>query len=316
MGKIGKISVIPKDYSEAFPTMEKSLRDKGYSRMPGTVMMKFPYKELNGKYRTGLDENAASILKITDQRDRDFEQKRIREIRKNLEEKTGIDLSSTSDYYNYISKGTHHVEGVKLQDGDNLFDMNDVWQAITFYWLSAHPTIATSIKAWERGEFPSDTQFYVNDEDVENEIQYRKKKTANDAIIKFDSWSLEKRKKVARLLDLPVSEDTKEEVVYNMVDTFLKQGQVGAGVHKGRDPIKVFASYADIKDDLLYVKDLVGQAFSHQVYKEKRGGRVYEGELEVFKSREDMIDFYMDDKNQEDLLELEKKLNFKKLAEV
>lgn len=316
MGKIGKISVIPKDYSGAFPTMEKSLRDRGFSRMPGTVMMKFPYKELNGKYRTGLDENATSIIKITDPKDRDLEQKRIKEIRKSLEEKTGISLSPTSDYYNYTSRSQHHVEGVKLQDGDNIFNMEDPWQAITFYWLSAHPTVATSIKAWEKGDFPSDTQFYVNDEDVENEIQYRKKKTANDAIIRFDSWSLDKRRKVARLMDLPIGEDTKEEVVYNQVDTFLKQAQVPNGVHKGRDPIKVFASYADIKDDLLYVKDLVGQAFSHQIYKEKRGGRVYEGELEIFKSKEDMIDFYIDDKNQEDLIELEKKLHIKKFAEV
>jgi len=316
MAKVGKISVIPKDYSSGFPTMEKSLRDKGYSRMPGTVMMKFPYKELNGKYRTGLDENATSIMKITDLRDRDFEQKRVREVRKSLEEKTGMDLSATSDYYNYASKSQHHVEGVKLQDGDNLFNLDDPWQAITFYWLKSHPTIATSIRAWEKGEYPSDTQFFVNDEDVENEIQYYKKKTANDAIIKFDSWSLDKRKKVARLLDLPIGEDTKEQVVYNMVDTFLKQGTVTSGVHKGRDPIKVFASYADIKDDLLYVKDVANQAFTHQIYKEKRGGRVYEGELELFKSKEDMIDFYMDEKNQEDLLELEKKLHVKKFAEV
>lgn len=316
MAKVGKISVIPKDYSGAFPTMEKSLRDRGFSRMPGTVMMKFPYKELSGKYRTGLDEMSTSIMKITDLRDREFEQKRIREIRTFLEKATGMNLSPTSDYFNYASRDRHHIEGVKLQDGDNLFNLEDPWQAITFYWLSAHPTIATSIKAWEKGEFPSDTQFYINDEDVENEIQYRKKKTANDAIIKFDSWSLEKRRKVARLLDLPISESTKEEVVYNQVDNFLKQEQIPAGMHKGRDPIRVFASYADIKDDLLYVKDLIGQAFSHQVYKEKKGGRIYEGELEIFKDREEMTDFYLDDKNQEDLLELEKKLHVKKFAEV
>lgn len=316
MARVGKISVIPKDYNGAFPTMEKSLREKGYSRMPGTVRMLFPYKELNGKYRTGLDENAAPITKISDLKDRDFEQKRIIETREKLEKVTGVSLSSTSDYYNYTSRGQHHVEGVKLQDGDNLFNLDDPWQEITFHWIKSHPVIAPSLQAWERGEVPSDTQFYVNDDDIENEIKYRKKKTSNDAIIKFDSWSLEKRRKIAKLLDLPVSDDTKEEIVYNLVDTFLKSDQVPNGSHKGRDPIKVFTSYANLKDDVLYVKEKLEDTFRHQIYKERKGGRIFEGELEVFKNKDEMTDFYLDDKNQEDLLELEKKLRMKKFAEV
>ena len=36
----------------------------------------------------------------------------------------------------------------------------------------------------------------------------------------------EKKKKVARLLGLPVTDDTKEEVVYNKVDNMLKQSEV------------------------------------------------------------------------------------------
>jgi len=316
MAKVGKISVIPKDFSSAFPTMEKSLREKGYSRMPGTVRLLFPYRELNGRYRTGLDEHAAAVMKIADPRDRELEQKRIRETRKKLEEATGIDLSPTSEYYNYASKRDPHVEGVKLQDGDNIFNLDDPWQAITYHWLKADPRIASSLQAYEKGLYPSDTQFYVNDEDVESEIEYKKKKTANDAIIRFDSWSLEKRRKVARLMGLPIGEDSKEELVYNMVDTFLKSKQVDSGAWKGSDPIKVFSLFADLKDDVLYVKDLIQQAFNHQIYKEKKGGRVYEGELELFANRDEMIEFYLDDKNQEDLLALEKKLNIKKLAEV
>jgi hypothetical protein len=151
---------------------------------------------------------------------------------------------------------------------------------------------------------------------VEAEIMYQKKKNSNDAIIKFDSWSLPKRRKVARLLDLPVGEETKEEVVYNLVDTFLKAPQVVNGTHKGRDPIKVFTSYANLKDEIIYVKDLVEQVFKHQIYKEKKGGRIYEGELEVFKDKEEMVDFYLSDKNQDDFLELEKKLQTKKFADV
>lgn len=315
--RVGKISVIPKDYDGAFPTMEKSLRQRGMSRAPGTTRMLFPYKELNGKYRTGLDENAKHILKIEDPILRAAEQKRVRETKQRLEDLTGIDLSPTSGYYNGMSsKPGPHVQAAKLIDGDNLFDFSDPWQEITYHWLSVDPRIASSLAAYERGEYAADTHYYVNDEEIESAVQYKKKKTANDAIIKFDSWSLEKRRKVARLLDLPVSENTREEIVYNLVDNFLKASQVPVGVHKGKDPLRVFTLYADLKDDMLYIRDLVEQAFRNQIYKEKKGGRVYEGELEVFKDKQELIDHLLDNDNQEDILELEKKLKLKKLAEV
>lgn len=317
MGKIGKISIIPKDYSGTFPTMEKSLRERGLSRAPGTVRMLLPSRQLNGKYRTGLDENSPRIMRIEDPAMRKLEQDAIIKLRADLEKKTGIDLSPNSSYYNYIRKKDEvgvKVEPIKLTDGDNIFNLDDAWQHVTYCWLRDDPRIASSLAAYERGEYPADTQYFVNDDDVENTVQYKKKKTANDAIIKFDSWSVEKRKKVARLLDLPISDDSKEEQVYNMVDNFLKASQVLSGVHKGTDPIRVFASYANLKEDLLNVQDLVEQAFRNNLYKEKKGGRVYEGEQEVFKSKQDLIEHLADSDNQEDLLDLEQKLKLKKLA--
>ncbi len=317
MAKVGKISVISKNYDGGCPTMEKSLRQRNLSRSPGTVRMLFPYKELNGKYRTGLDENAKSILVIQDLNERKAEQARIMKIRGEIEEKIGVSLLPTSDFYNYTSKNPGpHVLPVKLIDGDNIFNLDNAMEAIAYYWLRSHPAVASSLAAYERGEYPSETQYYVNDEDVENTILYRKNKTANDAVIKFDSWSLEKRKKVARLFDLPITDDTREEVVYNLMNATLKKAQIEHGSHKGQDPIKVFTLYANLKDDVIYIKDLVEQAFKHQIYKDKKGGRVYEGELERFKDKEQLIDHLLDENNQEDVMELEKKLKVKKFADV
>jgi len=320
MGRIGKISVIPKDYTGAFATMEKSLRDNGMSRAPGTARMIFPFLELSGKYRTGLDENAKYLARIEDDKQRGIEIARIKQERTRLQDLTGLDLSPSSKFYNHTSKVPSEtpikVHGVKLIDGDNIYHLEDAMQAITFAWLSVHPSIASSLEAYSKGRYPSDTQFYVNNEDVESEVEYFKKKTANDAIIRFDSWSLEKRRKVARLLDLPVSEETKEAVVYNMVDTFLKNPKIAYGVHQGKDPIKVFGLYADIRDDRLLVMDLIEQAIKNNVYKVRTGGGIYEGELQVYKSKDEMITDLLDDNNQDKLLDLEKKLKIKRLVEV
>ena len=56
MGKIGKVSTIKKQYnSSQLQTMDSNLAQQGMTRIPGTGVFKYPYKELDGKYRTGLD---------------------------------------------------------------------------------------------------------------------------------------------------------------------------------------------------------------------------------------------------------------------
>ena len=138
----------------------------------------------------------------------------------------------------------------------------------------------------------------------------------NKAIIKFDSMSPEKKKKVARLLGLPVTNETKEEVVYNQVDSMLKQSEVKTGSFKGLNPVEVFNRFADMKDNLLHIKDLVKQAIQHSIYRIKPSGAVYEGEYEVAKDEEELVKYLVDDDNQDDLLVLEQKLKTKKLASV
>jgi hypothetical protein len=67
MGKIGKISTIKKDYNNSqLQTMQGGLASRGYTRIPGTGVFKYPYKELDGQYRTGLDPKAAYIRRISD----------------------------------------------------------------------------------------------------------------------------------------------------------------------------------------------------------------------------------------------------------
>lgn len=322
MGKIGKISTIKREYnSSQLQTMDSGLAAKGMSRIPGTGVFKYPYKELDGKYRTGLDPDASYIKRIQDPTEKELEIERVTELRKKLEEKLGdIDLGPRAVFWNYgKSTGTNddlHVKPVKLLDGDNLFDLNQTFQELSFAWLRVHPTIASSYQAWERGEFPADTQYYVVDDEVENAIVYKKKQLINKAIINFDGMSPEKKKKVARLLGLPVTSETKEEVVYNQVDSMLKQSEVKSGSFKGLNPVEVFNRFANMKDDLLHIKDLVKQAIQHSIYRIKPSGTVYEGEYEVAKDEDELVKFLIDEDNQDELLTLEGKLKAKKLAQV
>lgn len=322
MGKLGKVSTIKKQYnSSQLQTMDSNLANLGMTRIPGTGVFKYPYKELDGKYRTGLDPDAGYIRRIQDPTERELEIERVTELRDKLQQKLGdIDLGPRAKFWNYaLSTGVNdslHVQPVKLLDGDNLFDLNQPLQELAFAWLRVHPTVASSYQAWERGEFPADTQFYVVNDDIENAIVYKKKQLINKAIIKFDSMTPEKKKKVARLLGLPVTDETKEEVVYNQVDNMLKQSEMKSGNFKGLNPVEVFNRFADMKENLLHIKDLVKQAIQHSIYRVKPNGRVYEGEYEIAKEEEELIKFLADEDNQDELLTLEGKLKTKKLASV
>lgn len=322
MGKTGKISTIKREYnSSQLQTMDSGLAQKGMTRIPGTGVFKYPYKELDGKYRTGLDPDAAYIKRIKDDTERELEIERVTALRKKLENEIGdIDLGPRSKFWNYglsLSPDDQtHVQAVKLMDGDNYFDLSNAFQEIAFSWLRVHPTIASSYQAWERGEYPADTQFYVVDDEIENAVIFKKKQLINKAIVKFDSMTPEKKRKVARLLGLPVSEDSKEEVVYNLVDNVLKQTEFKNGKYSGLNPVEVFNRFADMKESLLHIKDLVKQAVAHSIYRIKPNGKVYEGEFEIAKDEEDLIKFLADDDNQDELLVLEGKLKTKKLASV
>lgn len=323
MGKHGKISSIKKEYNGSLvQTMESSLAARGMARVPGTGVFMYPYKEIDGQYRTGLDPNASYIKRIQDPTEKELEITRVTELRKRLEASLGdVDLGPRSKFWNYSLSTSDddmlHVKPAKLMDGDNMFDFSNIFQELTFSWLRVHPRIASSLQAYNRGEYPSETtQFYVADDEIENAIIFKKKQLINKAVAKFDSMTPEKRRKVARLLGLPVTEDTKEEVVYNLVDTMLKQTELKSGNFKGLNPVEVFGRFADMKEDLLHIKDLVEQALTHSIYRRKDSGRIFEGELEIAPDKEELVKRLIDDDHQDELIILEKKLKTKKLASV
>ena len=319
MGKIGKISTIKKEYNNSqLQTMQGGLAMKGYTRIPGTGVFKYPYKELDGQYRTGLDPKAAYIRRISDPLEREMEIERVTELKQKLEYALNVDLNPRAHFWNYgLSTSVDdslHVQPVKLSDGDNYYDLSIPLQELAFSWLRVHPTIASSYQAWERGEYPADVQYYVADDEIESKVIFKKKQLINKAIIKFDDMTPEKKKKVARLLGLPISDDSKEESVYNQVDNLLKQTEFKNGKYQGLSPIEVFNRFADMKENLLHIKDLVKQAVAHSVYRAKPNGKIYEGEFEIAKDEDDLVKFLADDDNQDQLLILEGKLKGKKIA--
>jgi hypothetical protein len=324
MGKTVKISPIKKGVANAtVQTMETGLGAQGMTRVPGTGVFKFPYKETSGKYRTGLDEKAAYISRIKDDVERQAEIDRILKWKSELADAfnvTEADLSPTSRFWNYTlyteGRDETHVTPVKLMDTDNYFDLSVPRQLLAFVWLRVHPTIASSLQAYERGEFGPDCQWYVADDEIDNTVVFKKKQLINKAIAELDGMSPTKRKKVARLMGLPIGDDSKEEFVYNLLDSTIKETEVKSGEHKGTNPIQLFNRFAHMQENLLEINDLVEQAVQHSVYRYKNGSKLYEGEMKVADSKADWVTYLADEDNQEDLIALKDKVKSKKLAAI
>lgn len=292
MGRIGKISSIKKSYPTGTYTVEATLANTyKKNRLPSTGIRKFPYREANGTYRTGLEDKP--------------------EERKRLELATKLDLGPESDYYNFTSNARVKTDGYKLTEGDNVFSLDDPWAAITYYWLAAHPTIASSIQDLESGKYPSDTEFFVNDTEIETDRQFKKDFEEAKAIQLMTSLSVEKSRKVARMLGFPVSDSTKHEKIYIDLFNFIKEGTIKLGPYKGMNSIAKFNQFATMKNEDLAVADLVEQAIKHSIFRIASGGRLMKGEAEIAKSKEDYIDFLKSKKGQEQLLQLEQDLGIK-----
>lgn len=314
---IGKILPIKKEYSKNTVSIEACLSSYGYSRFPGTSMKVMVFKELNGKFRTGLDPDALYIKKMSTE-EADLERKRVKILREELEELTGLDLSPTSAYYKEMFNDrldqVARAMVVELKDEENIFNLSNPYEAITFAWLRVNPLIAGSYQAWERGEYPASTKFFVSDEQVESEITYKKKTGINKAIVILDTLSVEDRKKVARLLGMPVSENTKEIHVYNLLDSFIKSAEISDGKYKGQDPLTLFNKIALLDPKLLGIKDLIEQAIRYSIYREDRDGIIKEGGIEISKSNNDLALELTKSKNQDKLIALSEKVKSKKLA--
>src|SRR6266542_2148661 len=320
MAKVGKISVIKKEYSQNFKTFDSSLSNTGYTRSPGTSRTFLPHKERNNQYRTGLDVSAQYLKKLSPE-DYKLEVKRISEDKKRLEASLGLPdsgiLDSGSPFWNYAASPKIliekfntdvRIEPVKLSNGDELFDFGNAMREIQFNFMKVHPQIAPSLEAFQRGDCNPEAQYYIADEDSESRAIYSRKKQINQAIGKFDSLVPSVKRQVARLMGLPITDDSKEEVVYNLIDSKLKETEFKEGQYKGMSTVTVFNDIVNLKDATREVKDLIEQAIRYSIYRISINGKVVEGSVDVAASKEGLVEYLLDDKNQTDLLVLIKKL--------
>jgi len=304
MAKIARILPLPIAPKQGEKSMQNALAERGHMRHPGTGAGFPPIRGMNGKYLTGLDENADYIMRIPSQTLREQEQEIVRARRDRLEKATGLfsdpnnremtGLGPRAPYYSGVfdtgKMNTHEVASrIKLIDGANVFNFNSPFKEVEYWYAIQHTgLIASSIEDWKAGRCKPTVQFYVDNPEAEADAIYNEKKAANNAVIEMSKMSLEKRKKVAKLIGLPVGDNDKEQIVYNLLDNFIRSGQINFGEFQGQRAVTLFNSIAALSADTLHIKTLVKEALLLRVYIQK-SGFIYEGEQLIYNTQDEMI---------------------------
>jgi hypothetical protein len=313
MAKSFKNSPIKKTYPDNFKTMESSLSSQGFVRSPGTNRYLMPKKEADGRYRTGLDTTARYLLALPEEV-RESEIKFIEQTLKVLKsEFPELDFGPRSKVWNVFSDSPFKATHIPLSNKDVIFHTENLQDLLNYCWVRVHPDIAKSLESFNRGDCP-ECQYYMANDEAENKVIFSKKKRINKAIMTFEALTPSKKKQIARLMGLPITDDSTEEAVYNAVDNVLKEPEFKTGDFKNLSTISVFEDLVNLTDDRLHVKDLIEQAIRHNVYRTGTGDTIKEGSEVVAASKAELVDYLLDEKNQKELLALESKIKQKKLV--
>lgn len=277
-----------KDPGTNMRTLEGSLYQQGYNFIPGTARKFYPRVDSRGIIRTGLDENSQKLKAILDLKAREQETERVRQLKDYYEALLDESLDPTSTFYDEIKEN-----GITLEDGDNIFNLDNPRDAVNFYWLMETEMVAENLDAIESGAVDTSVvKFYVFDGTVESKVTFDRKKKINSAIAALDKMSNTKRKKVQKLIGLGLSADASEEEIYIALDEYLRIPTNTLGI----DPIENFARITSYSDDLLDVKALVKDLVDTNIVRVK-GSIVYEGEHVWAKSVEEFELLLADPKN-------------------
>lgn len=313
--KVGKLSPNTTNAKRASAdSLTGSLYRYGYTRFPGSTVTKFPYKEKNNVFRTGLDLNAEYIKRM-DKASAEREKAIVKELLELAEEYyPEYDVGNPrSPFWTNMSMFMGHDRGdvakiAKLTDGDNYFELSDPERLIQYAYLRVHPDHAPSSRALKEPRY-SRCSYYVNDEDIETKERAVKISLQNKMRRAINGKSLADKKVICRLLGNAVLDNTTEERV-----TVILEDYIGKIEDENTFEYRNLENVLSLNAHQMSVRDVVRQALLHTVVRKNKAGEIYKGENRVADSEKDYVEFLTLTANEGDLKLLEKELTNKKLV--
>lgn len=207
---IVRINQIPDDYAES-----TGLANYNKSRMPGCRDIFQAALNGDGRFQTGLDEDAYNVEYGSD------EYKRIKTTRETLEKKTGLDLKGKSEFW-YDFKVILESDRLKVFNTDKPLDQ------IALTILVANKNVAPDKDAANTTLYRS-AQYYAFTEENEAKEEITVRKIRDKAILLLVGISEDKDKMVlfgSYLEGIKYSNKLSEATLYKMLRSYIEDKDI------------------------------------------------------------------------------------------
>lgn len=229
----------------------------GRSKFPGTFEILQAGRTPDGRWVTGIDEEALSINKIKDNELREQKKEEVKAIREGLEKVTGLDLKATSQFW-----ATYYV---KLSDKKAL-NFDNPLEKIQYYLLLANKFSAPEQEATVDPDYMH-TKYYMHRNETEAVQKAVKSRDRDKAIV--DLYALynnpAKLTIVAKyIIGSKVKKDMSADAIYNMLRDELTKDKEGTVVRK-------FAEASGKTIEELQYKLVIDEALERHVIRLREG---------------------------------------------
>lgn len=251
----------------------------------------------DGRWITGIDENAIAINSI---RDIDLKTKRkeeIKELRKELEDLTGYDLSARSPFWDEF-----YFNVVGQLNMANLIDR------IKYHVLVSNNFVALTLSDIDDPEYYN-AKFYLSNLEQETDEKTSKKRTKDEAVAKlFQLYdSLLKLKLVAKyLLGSIIADGMRTEDIYNELSDFIEQDKKGENFRRFTEAIVKLTEELAVAG---LVEDACKDYFGIIRY---RNGLYQRGNITYGKTKEEVIKFLSNQENAGEYISVKEELEEKR----
>lgn len=272
------------------------LEAEGRSKFPNCYDIIQPPIGRDGRWITGLDEDARSIRMIQDSKDREEKRAAIKAERESLEELTGYDLSGRSKFWDEFF--------VEINPKRPL-DLTVPLDRIKYHVILASQAAAPNLKATTNIDYYN-AKYYVSKkhEDVADKVSKQRVKAKADAAMLELLETPDKAVLIGKYLGLPVSTTTPADNMFDIFKTYLDNDEK-------LDSIKKFNAALGKNASELNIKLIFDDGVKFNVIR-LRDGYYQRGNITYGKSIADAIIFLSDIKNQGELLSIQDEVENKR----
>lgn len=280
----------------------------GLNTAPGSETTEYISKDVNGRYMTGLDIHAPSVVYLEDEEEKAAKIKEIEATVSRLESVFGVGAldARNAQFWNDFT--------IKLGYSGKSIDPQSPRDELAYHAVKSggFSAIAPSLEKAREGDY----KFYLRQMEQDSELKIQRSlqlKRAGSELIQMYENDQHKMYLVAKVVLNPNSEftpTTPKGIIYEKLEQFI-EGTIVKDNKKAT--VKQFVDACKMTKESLYVQGLIRDALYYSVVQKEPDGYIYNRETEtrLGKNEKDAVKFIENPSHQSELENLKTRVEAK-----